>query len=85
MKELNGCEDNGKTTIELHPITIRTLKAEDREVKTSDLKKKKKAKRQTLSYWAKRTPPEVCVWGADIRLSRGLGAEYRLGTGAKTS
>lgn len=36
MKELNGCEDNGKTTIELHPIAIRTVKAEDREVKTSD-------------------------------------------------
>ena len=83
MKELNVCEDNGKTTTELHPITVRAVKVEElRKVKSSD-KKKKKAKRQTVSYSAKRTHPEVS--GADIRLSHGLGAEYRLGTGAKTS
>ena len=80
---MNVCEDKGKTAIELHPITIRAVKLEEiREVKTSD-KKKKKAKRQTVSYLAKRTPPEASR--ADIRLSHGLGAEYRLGTGAKTS
>ena len=84
MKELNVCEDNGKTTIELHPITVRAVKVEEiRKVKTSDKKKKKKVKWQTVSYSAKRTHPEVS--GADIRLSHGLGAEYRLGTGAKTS
>ena len=41
MKELNVCEDNGKTTIELHPITVRAVKVEEiRKVKTSDKKKK---------------------------------------------
>ena len=83
MKEVHVCEDKRKTAIELHPITIRAVKVEEiREVKTSD-KKKKKAKRQTVSYLAKKTPPEAS--GADIRPSHALGAEYRLGTEAKTS
>lgn len=44
MKELNVCE-NGETTTELHPITIRAVKAEEiSEVKTSDKKSKQRGK-----------------------------------------
>ena len=61
MKELNVCEDNGKTTIELHPITVRAVKVEEiRKVKTSDKKKKKKKQRGKLSHTRQRGHPQKC-------------------------
>lgn len=82
MKELNVCEENGETTTEMHPITIRAVKAEEiREVKTSDKKTKQRGK---LSHtWQRRHPQkhgeQMSAQVVD------LGAECRLGTGAKTA
>lgn len=82
MKELNVCEENGETTTEMHPITIRAVKAEEiREVKTSDKKQSKEAnslilgKEDTPKSMGSRYQPKWWI----------LGAECRLGTGAKTA
>ena len=78
MKELNVCEENGETTTEMHPITIRVVKAEEiRKVKTSDKKTKQRGK---LSHtWQKRHPQkhgewisaQVVDWGQSVGSARG--------------
>ena len=64
MKELNVCEDNGKTTIELHPITVRAVKVEEiRKVKTSDKKKKKKKSKEANCLILGKEDTPRSVWG----------------------